>query len=94
MGAVAEEIVGLADELEVGLVVVGSRRLGGIRRAVAGSVSESVFRHARCPVIVVPAKDAPPRRRGGRPRVWRVLPQDLGGARPRSGAAVNRVEGG
>ena len=94
MGAVAEEIVGLADELEVGLVVVGSRRLGRIRRALAGSVSESVFRHARCPVMVVPAQDTPPGRRGGRPRVWRVLPQDLGGARPRSGAAANRVEGG
>ena len=94
MGAVAEEIVGLAEELEVGLVVVGSRRLGGIRRALAGSVSESVFRHARCPVMVVPAQDTPPTRRGGRPRVWRMLPRNLGGARPRSGEAANRVEGG
>jgi nucleotide-binding universal stress UspA family protein len=80
MGEVAEEIVGLADELEVGLVVVGSRRLGRIRRALAGSVSESVFRHARRPVMVAPAKDTPPSRRGGRPRVRRVLSQDLGKA--------------
>jgi nucleotide-binding universal stress UspA family protein len=80
MGPVAEEIVGLADELEVGLVVVGSRRLGRIRRTLAGSVSESVFRHAHCPVMVVRAKDTPPSQRGGRPRVRRVLSQDLGQA--------------
>jgi nucleotide-binding universal stress UspA family protein len=94
MGPVAEEIVGLADELEVGLVVVGSRRLGRIRRALAGSVSESVFRHAHCPVMVVPAKDTPPSQRGGRPRVWRVLSQDLGQASSALAQQVNKVEGG
>jgi nucleotide-binding universal stress UspA family protein len=66
MGRVAEEIVNLAGELEVGLVVVGSRRLRGIRRALAGSVSESVFRNARCPVMAVRAKGGnPPSPRGG-----------------------------
>jgi hypothetical protein len=78
MGGVAEEIVGLADELDVGLVVVGSRGLGRIRRTLAGSVSESVFRHANCPVMVVRAKGNPPNRRGGgRPRVRRVFSQDV-----------------
>ena len=80
MGPVAKEIVSLADELEVGLVVVGSRGLGRIRRTLAGSVSESVFRHAHCPVMVVRAKDKPPSPRGGRPRVRRVLSQNLGQA--------------
>jgi nucleotide-binding universal stress UspA family protein len=79
-GAVAEEIVALADQLEVDLIVVGSRGLRGIRRALAGSVSESVFRHAHCPVMVVRARDNPPSQRGGRPRVRRVLSQDLGQA--------------
>ena len=65
IGPVTEEIVGLADELEVGLVVMGSRGLGRIRRALTGSVSESVFRHAHCPVMVVCAKDNPPSQRGG-----------------------------
>src|SRR3712207_5934944 len=60
MGVVAEEIMGLAGELEVGLIIVGSRGLGSIRRTLAGSVSESVFRHAHCPVMVVRAKDNPP----------------------------------
>src|ERR687892_530418 len=81
MGGVAEEIVGLADELDAGLVVVGSRGLGRIRRTLAGSVSESVFRHAHCPMMVVCAKANPPNRRGGgRPRVRRVVSQGGGQA--------------
>jgi nucleotide-binding universal stress UspA family protein len=78
MGAVAEEIADLADELGAGLIVVGSRGLGRMRRALAGSVSEDVLRRARCPVMVVPAKDTRPSQRGGRPRARRVLSPDLG----------------
>lgn len=46
-------IVNLADEIGAGLIVMGSRGLGGIRRALMGSVSDSVVRHAHCPVMVV-----------------------------------------
>jgi nucleotide-binding universal stress UspA family protein len=53
MGQVALEIVALAEELGVGLIVMGSRGLGGVRRALMGSVSDSVVRHAHCPVLVV-----------------------------------------
>jgi nucleotide-binding universal stress UspA family protein len=53
MGTPAAEVVSLAEELGVGLIVVGSRGLGGIRRALIGSVSDSVVRHAHCPVLVV-----------------------------------------
>ena len=53
MGAVALEIVALAEALGVGLIVMGSRGLGGVRRALMGSVSDSVVRHAHCPVLVV-----------------------------------------
>lgn len=73
MGCVADEIVRLADELDVGLIVVGSRGLGWIRRAVAGSVSGGVFRQARRPVMVVRAKGDPPGGRGGRPGARRVF---------------------
>jgi nucleotide-binding universal stress UspA family protein len=51
----AEEIVALAEEIGVGPIVVGSRGRGGIRRALTGSVSDWVVRHARCPVLVVGA---------------------------------------
>ena len=52
-GRVAPEIVGLAEEIGAGLIVMGSRGVGGIRRALMGSVSDSVVRHAHCPVLVV-----------------------------------------
>jgi nucleotide-binding universal stress UspA family protein len=43
----------LAEEIGAGLIVIGSRGRGGIRRALMGSVSDSVVRHAHCPVMVV-----------------------------------------
>ena len=53
MGEVEREIVHLAENIEAGLVVMGSRGRGGIRRTLMGSVSDSVIRHAHCPVLVV-----------------------------------------
>jgi nucleotide-binding universal stress UspA family protein len=53
MGGVADNIVGLAEDLGVGLIVLGSRGRGGMRRALMGSVSDSVVRHAHCPVMIV-----------------------------------------
>lgn len=52
-GDAAREIVHLAEDMGAGLIVMGSRGHGGIRRALTGSVSESVVRHAHCPVTVV-----------------------------------------
>lgn len=53
MGDRAREIVKLSEELEVGLIVMGSRGLGGLRRAFMGSVSDAVVRYAHCPVMIV-----------------------------------------
>ena len=52
-GGAAEEIVSLAEEIGAGLIVVGSRGWGRLRRALMGSVSESVVWYAHCPVLVV-----------------------------------------
>jgi nucleotide-binding universal stress UspA family protein len=53
MGPVDLEIVGLARELGADLIVMGSRGHRGIRRAIEGSISDAVIRHAPCPVLVV-----------------------------------------
>jgi nucleotide-binding universal stress UspA family protein len=53
MGIVHLEIVALAEELGVGLIVMGCRGHRGIRRAIEGSISNRVIRHAPCPVLVV-----------------------------------------
>ena len=52
-GGVAAEIVSLAEDIGAGVIVMGSRGRGGTRRALMGSVSDSVVRHAHCPVFVV-----------------------------------------
>jgi nucleotide-binding universal stress UspA family protein len=52
-GRADEEIVVLAQEIGAGLIVMGSRGQGRIRRALMGSISDSVVRHAHCPVTVV-----------------------------------------
>jgi nucleotide-binding universal stress UspA family protein len=48
-----KEIVNLSEELGAGAIVIGSRGLGAVSRALMGGVSESVVRHAHCPVFVV-----------------------------------------
>ncbi len=56
---VAEEIVELAESIDAGLIVMGSRGQGRLRRALMGSVSESVVRHAHCPVTIVREQRSP-----------------------------------
>ncbi len=53
MGDAAQRIVDLAEELDAGLIAMGSRGRSRIERALIGSVSDSVVRHAHCPVLVV-----------------------------------------
>ena len=53
MGEAAREIVALGEEIGAGLIVMGSRGRSDMRRALMGSVSDSVMRHAHCAVLVV-----------------------------------------
>jgi nucleotide-binding universal stress UspA family protein len=52
-GRAIDEILDLAGELEAGLIVMGSRGMGPLKRLAVGSVSEGVVHHARCPVLVL-----------------------------------------
>ena len=66
IGEVAEEVVDLAEELEVDLIVVGTWGRSVIGRALMGSVSDSVVRHARCPVVVARWPETDDKRQGDR----------------------------
>jgi nucleotide-binding universal stress UspA family protein len=52
-GRTSNEIIELSDELGVGLLVVGSRGLGTVRRILMGSHSEEIVHRAHVPVLVV-----------------------------------------
>lgn len=54
-GEPAESIVEAAYAERADLIVVGSHGRGAIGRALIGSVSDEVVRHAPCPVLVVRA---------------------------------------
>lgn len=53
VGDAAHAICEYASERDAAAIVIGSHGRGGFKRAVLGSVSDHVVRHAPCPVIVV-----------------------------------------
>jgi nucleotide-binding universal stress UspA family protein len=55
-GAAGERIVEICAEEDVALVVVGSRRRGGLKADVLGSTSQHVAGNAPCPCVVVPLR--------------------------------------
>lgn len=57
LGRASEQIIDLSEEIDAGVIVVGSRGQSALRRAVLGSVSEDVVRYAHCPVFVVRADE-------------------------------------
>ncbi|CAL9115098.1 unnamed protein product [Musa textilis] len=48
-----ETICQAAEQMQTDLLVVGSRGLSKIRRAILGSVSDYCAHHANCPVLIV-----------------------------------------
>ena len=52
-GRPADEIIAVAKEGNVDLIVMGSRGLGGIKEFFLGSVSNRVADEAKCPVMIV-----------------------------------------
>jgi nucleotide-binding universal stress UspA family protein len=57
-GDPAAAVCALAAELGARAIVLGSRGRGGLSRALLGSVSDYVVRHAPCTVVVTRAGDA------------------------------------
>ena len=58
-GAAGPQLVELATELSASVIVLGTRGHGGLRRAVLGSVSDHVIRHAPCPVVTSTREASP-----------------------------------
>lgn len=56
-GDPATQILQVASNLQADMIVIGTRELGKIERALLGSVVEPVARRAQCPVFVVREKD-------------------------------------
>jgi nucleotide-binding universal stress UspA family protein len=52
-------ILAVGEEIGTGLIMLGSRGFGGLKRALMGSVSDSVVRYAHCPVLVVRKEEEP-----------------------------------
>jgi nucleotide-binding universal stress UspA family protein len=48
-------LLAVADEFDAGLIVVGSRGLGGYPELLLGSTSTQVAQHSTRPVVIVPA---------------------------------------
>ena len=48
-----DEVIRLSEELDVDLVILGSKGQRTIERALMGSDSESIVRYSKCPVMVV-----------------------------------------
>ena len=53
IGSPADEILGLAAAIDVGLIIVGSHGRGAVERLLIGSTAEKVVRGAKGPVTVV-----------------------------------------
>jgi universal stress protein A len=64
MGDPATEIVRVANEENVDMIVMGTHGRTGLSRFFMGSVAEQVIRHATCPVLTYRArKQGPPGRK-------------------------------
>lgn len=63
-GRTSNEVIKLTKELDVGLLIVGSRGLGTVQRILMGSQSEEIVHHSQVPVLVLRAGEGvwPPKR--------------------------------
>jgi nucleotide-binding universal stress UspA family protein len=64
------EVISLAEEMGVDLIVVGARGLNPLKRLLVGSVSSSIVTHAHCPVLVSRAEEQ------SDPKIWDTRKQE------------------
>ena len=67
MATASEAIVGTAEELNVDLIVLGSRGMRGLKATLLGSTSAAVLHHATRPTLVIPSDAVASARRKARP---------------------------
>jgi nucleotide-binding universal stress UspA family protein len=53
-GTVWEAVLAAADELQVGVIVTGTRSLHGFREAIANTLSHALIQHSARPVLAIP----------------------------------------
>jgi nucleotide-binding universal stress UspA family protein len=56
-GEIGERLATLADERGAAAIVVGRHAVSRLESVIRGSVADAIVRHARCPVLVVPAPE-------------------------------------
>ncbi|HTN21695.1 MAG TPA: universal stress protein [Pelobium sp.] len=57
IGDVSTEIVSLAKEQNFSMIIMGTHSRTGFDHFISGSVAESVSRHAKCPVLIIPSNE-------------------------------------
>jgi nucleotide-binding universal stress UspA family protein len=53
IGPPADEIVGYAEEVGANMIIMTTHGYSGVKHVILGSTTESVLRHASCPVLSV-----------------------------------------
>ncbi len=57
IGDVSDEIVSLANEQNFSMIIMGTHSRTGFDHFISGSVAESVSRHAKCPILIIPGDE-------------------------------------
>ena len=57
VGRAQDEILAAAEEFHADLIILGTHGRTGLDHFISGSVSESVARKAKCPVLIIPKKE-------------------------------------
>lgn len=57
IGRPQDEILAVAEECHADLIILGTHGRTGLDHFISGSVSESVARKAKCPVLIIPKPD-------------------------------------